>query len=109
MAETIDLLARASEQTGAAWAFAGEQLNATLLSWPTGHAVAEHVNDEREVLLLGVRGSGHVTIDGDVVELTAGRLVVVPRGAARSITAGADGIAYVSAHTARGPLQLRTS
>lgn len=102
----VDLRSRAHAGEGAAWAHAGEQLNATLLSWPAGHEVATHVNDEREVLLLVVDGSGVVRIDEQPHDVHAGCALVIPRGAGRSIHAGPNGLAYVSAHVARGPLQV---
>ena len=104
--EVADLAQLAAHAEGAAWAFAGEQLNATLVSWEPGHEVAEHVNDEREVLLVVVRGDGVVWVEGDAHELVPGRAVVLPRGAGRSILAGPGGLAYVTAHQARGPLQV---
>jgi quercetin dioxygenase-like cupin family protein len=104
--EIADLAQIAAHEVGAAWSFAGEQLNATLVSWEPGHEVADHVNDEREVLLLVLRGDGVLQVDGDEHELVPGRVVVLPRGAGRSIHAGPGGLAYVTAHQARGPLQV---
>lgn len=102
----VDLAALAAHDVGALWAHAGPQLNVTLVSWEPLHEVEEHVNAEREVLLVGVRGEGVVRIDGTDHELLPGRALVVPRGAGRSIHAGSGGLAYVSAHQARGPLQV---
>jgi len=104
--EVADLATIAAHEVGAAWAYAGEQLNATLLSWDPGHEVAEHVNDEREVLLLVIRGDGQLCVDGRSFELVPGRVIVIQRGAGRSILAGPGGLAYVTAHQARGPLQV---
>ncbi len=93
-------------ETGAIWGHAGEQLNATILSWPAGHVVAEHVNDEREVLLVGISGAAVVVIEDVEHDLHAGAVLVVPRGARRTIRAGAEGSSYVTAHQARGLLQV---
>lgn len=101
-----DLMEIAAHREGAAWAYSGEQLNVTLLSWEPGHEIEHHVNEERDVLLLVLRGDGVLAIDHVEHELVAGRLVVVPRGAGRSVLAGPGGLAYVSAHVARGLLQV---
>ncbi len=55
MPEVIDL--RAGDGEGPIWGTATEDLNATLLAWPAGHEVAEHVNDERDVLLIFIDGA----------------------------------------------------
>jgi quercetin dioxygenase-like cupin family protein len=102
----VDTAALADAQGGVAWSHAGEQLNATLLSWPPGHRIEAHVNDEREVLYAGVGGDGVVVVEDDEHDLRAGVVLVVPRGARREVRAGAEGIAYVTAHLARGPLQV---
>lgn len=91
---------------GPVWGLESVDLNATLLAWPPGEGPPEHVNDERDVLILVVAGSGRLLVDGDSAELRAGLLVVVPRGARRRIEAGADGIRYVTVHRRRGGLQI---
>ncbi len=91
---------------GAIWSYGGEQLNATLLRWAPGHVVEEHVNDERDVLVVGIDGAGEVVIDEDVRPLGPGIVVVVPRGARRALRASTGGVTYLTAHLARGPLQV---
>jgi quercetin dioxygenase-like cupin family protein len=81
-----------------------DELNATLLTWPAGHEIATHVNDEREVMLVVLGGSARVTVDGVAHDLSAEQLLLVPRGCARAITAGPDGVRYLSTHLRRGPL-----
>lgn len=102
----VDVGAVIRSHAGAAWAHEGTDLDVTMLSWGPGRVVADHVNDMREVLLVCLSGSGVARVDGIEYELAAGSLLVIPRGARRSILAGPGGLAYVSAHVARGPLQL---
>ena len=52
--EAVDLAAGAA--TGPLWGMASEELNATLLAWPAGHEVPEHVNAERDVLVVVLVG-----------------------------------------------------
>ncbi len=106
MAEVVDLLALDGE--GPLWGTATDDLNATLLAWPSDHAVAEHVNDERDVLLVVLDGAAVVTVDGKRHSVEAGQALLVEKGASRAIRAGADGVRYLSVHHRRGPLQLET-
>jgi quercetin dioxygenase-like cupin family protein len=92
--------------SGPLWGMASADLNATLLAWPPGHELAEHVNDELDVLLVVVAGAATVTIDGEPHALAAPATLLVPRGARRAIRAGTDGARYLSVHRRRGRLQI---
>ncbi len=93
---------------GTLWSMASADLNANLLAWPPGGQVGEHTNHERDVLLVVVGGGGTLVIDGRPSALRAPQLVLIPRGARRGITAGAEGLRYVSAHVRReGLVKLR--
>jgi mannose-6-phosphate isomerase-like protein (cupin superfamily) len=93
--------------TGPLWGMASTDLNATLLAWPTGHAVPEHVNGELDVLLVTLAGHVHVVIDGTAHDLATGSAILIPRGTRRAITAGDGGVRYLSVHRRRGPLQIQ--
>lgn len=101
----VDLLARTG--TGPLWGMASTDLNATLLAWPAGHEVPEHVNCELDVLVVVLAGDATVTIDGQADGLSAGSAILVPRATRRRIAAGDDGVRYVSIHRRRGPLQIQ--
>lgn len=92
--------------TGPLWGIASEDLNATLLAWPAGDGVAEHVNEDRDVLVVVIAGSCVVSIDGRPHELRAGGAVLIEKGRPRAIAAGIDGVRYLSIHRRRPPLQL---
>jgi quercetin dioxygenase-like cupin family protein len=81
-------------------------LNANLVRFDAGGGVEEHVNDEVDVLFVGVAGSGTVRVDAEEHALSAGTLVFVPRGARRSTGASSDGFAYLTVHRRRGPLRI---
>jgi uncharacterized cupin superfamily protein len=101
----IDLLGRAG--SGPLWGMASADLNATLLAWPPGHEIAEHVNDELDVLVVVLSGQGAVAVDGELHELGPATALLLPRGARRAIRAGDDGLRYLSIHRRRGPLQIQ--
>jgi quercetin dioxygenase-like cupin family protein len=102
-----ELVAYAGDKVGVIWALEHSgDLNANLVRFDAGGGVGEHVNDEVDVLFLGVAGSGSVRVDGEEHRLSAGTLVFAPRGARRSTSASSDGFAYLTVHRRRGPLLI---
>ena len=92
---------------GVVWSLeASEDLNANLVSFGPGRGVGEHANDEVDVLLLGVSGSGAVVVDGEEHALEVGRLVFVPKGSRRSVRGASEGFAYLTVHRRRGPPRI---
>jgi quercetin dioxygenase-like cupin family protein len=98
-----------SSGIGPLWGMASTDLNATLLAWPAGHEVAEHLNGELDVLVIVLDGRGSAIIDGETHDLTAGSALLIPRGTRRCITADEPGLRYLSVHRRRGPLQIQTT
>lgn len=90
----------------AAEALASEELNVTPLSWKAGSGPPEHVNDERDVLVVVLDGSATLSIDGEERELARGETAIVVKGRRRKITAGRGGVRYLSIHRRRPPLQI---
>jgi quercetin dioxygenase-like cupin family protein/hemerythrin-like domain-containing protein len=91
---------------GPLWGVETDDLNATLLAWDAGGGPAEHVNSERDVLLIVLAGSATVTIDGEPRALEQGDALVLEKGLARAVSAGPDGVRYLSVHRSRGPLEI---
>jgi len=102
--EIVDLTAL--DGRGPAWGTESEELNATLLVWRAGEGQPEHVNAERDVAVVALAGSGMLTVDGAEHPLAAGALAIVPRGVARSVVAGPDGLRCLTVHRRRGGLGL---
>jgi len=90
----------------AAKALASEELNVTPLSWKAGSGPPEHVNEERDVLVVVLDGSATLSINGDERELARGETAVIAKGRKRKITAGRGGVRYLSIHRRRPPLQI---
>ncbi len=103
--EAVDL--SSIEGRGPAWGTASQELNATLLIWDAGDGQPAHVNDERDVVLVVLDGSGTMSIDGDTLHATTGTLVVIPRGSNRSIVAGGEGMRCLTVHRRRGGLTIK--
>jgi len=94
----------ASALAGVAWSVETADLDVNLVVFPAGGGVEAHVNDEVDVLLIGIRGGGTLEIDGLPHTLLPGRAAVAPRGARRAIRAGRDGIACLTGHRRRARL-----
>ena len=105
-----DVAATAGDRAGAIWTLdASSDLNANLVRFGTGQGVGEHVNDEVEVIVVGVSGSGIVTVDREEHTLSAGMLVFIPKGAARATVSTSEDFAYLTVHRRRRPLQIGLS
>ena len=92
---------------GVLWTLEGsEDLNANLVSFPSGEGVGEHVNGEVDVLFVGISGVGGVVVDGRGCALRAGTVVFVPKGARRSTRSESQDFAYLTVHRRRGPLRI---
>jgi mannose-6-phosphate isomerase-like protein (cupin superfamily) len=107
---TIDLRALAGGGSGIVWSQATEDLNLNLMVLEPDVQIAAHVNAELDVLLVAVEGQGTIVIDERSEDVQAGQAIVIPRGARRSIRAGAERFAYLTCHRRRrglwpGPLQ----
>jgi len=75
--------------SGVVWSLDSAQLNANLVTLAANEVMPNHVNDEVDVLVLAVSGSGQVVIDIDIetILIEADSLLSIPQGTARQITA----------------------
>jgi quercetin dioxygenase-like cupin family protein len=89
---------------GPVWTHASADLNVNLLSFDAGQGVPAHVNEEVDVLIVGVAGEGVVEVNGATHALTAGQVLVIPKGARRSLRSAGGPFAYLTCHRRRGGL-----
>lgn len=102
-----DIEVAATGVTGAGWSLPhGGDLDANLVHVAPGEGIGAHVNDEVDVLLLVLSGRGELAVDGTSHRLAAHTLALVPKGAARELSAEAVGITYLSVHRRRAPLGI---
>ena len=97
-------LARAATAPGATWTHQSEDLNVNVLVFASGEGVAEHINTEVDVLLVGIAGAGAVTVDGTRQILRVGQALLIPKGANRGIRSMSDPFAYLTCHCRRDGL-----
>jgi quercetin dioxygenase-like cupin family protein len=97
----------ATGREGVVWTLEGSgDLNANLVRFETGGGVGEHLNDDVDVVIVGISGLGSVRVDGGEHPLSNGVMVFVPRGAWRSTRAVSEDFAYLSVHRRRGPMRI---
>lgn len=86
-----------SPDEGVLWSEKTDDLNVNLVAWSPLHGVEPHVNDACDVLLVGLHGRGRVEVDADPNPLTAGSVILLPRGSTRSIHAETR-LLYLTSH-----------
>lgn len=105
--DLTEISANARGHRGTVWTLDGsEDLNANLVRLPSGGGVEGHVNEEVDVMMVGIDGHGMVTVNERERRLSAGGLVFVPKRARLSVRSESDGFAYLSVHRRRGPIKL---
>ena len=104
----VDLGARTTGADGAIWSLPhGGDLDANLVRLGPQKSIGNHLNRDVDVLLIVQSGSGEITVDEENRPLAIGHLVLIPKGAHRSITGGDAGITYLSVHRRNGPLGIK--
>jgi len=110
LCNTDALTASASSDVAVLWKLAesGRQLDANLVRLTPGRHVAPHAEPDLDVLVLVVAGDGVLGAGprDEPQSLTTGTLLWLPHGSTRSITAGDDGLAYLTVHCRRPGLQI---
>src|SRR3712207_3271088 len=81
----LEALSGMARSNGPQWGCASDDLNLTLLSWNAQGQVASHINNEVDVVLIGVEGTGQVLVDGTSYSLQPGQALLIVKGAERAI------------------------
>jgi quercetin dioxygenase-like cupin family protein/hemerythrin len=105
---TVDLnyFIAAASHTGPVWSEECEDLDITLLRWAEREAIAEHINNEVDVIVVCLQGSGEVSVGETTHHLSSGMMVLIPKGQRRSFLAGSQGFAHLNIHKRRQRLQV---
>ncbi|QHC23884.1 cupin domain-containing protein [Streptomyces sp. GS7] len=109
LCDTGLLAAAGSAPAGALWRLAepGRQLDANLVRIPPEGRIDTHTEPDLDVLLLVVAGDGTLGTTQAAQPLAPGSLTWLPHGTARSLTAGKDGMSYLTVHRRRPGMQIR--
>lgn len=87
--------------SGPRWSFESTDLDLTLLTWTAHQQIAPHVNNEVDVVLIGLDGMGEVQVDETAYHLTAGQAILITKGARRSLRCLSAQWSYLSVHRRR--------
>lgn len=94
-------MARSATEAGAVWRHQTDDLSVNLVTFGANDGVAEHLNTEVDVLLVGIAGEGVVEVDGVAQALAVGQALVIPKGSRRAIQGIDHDFAYLSCHRRR--------
>lgn len=95
---------------GAVWKLAesDRQLDANLVHLPAGRRVDAHAEAALDVLLVIVSGSGELESgEGEKLALAEGRVLWLPHGSRRSLSAGDEGLLYLTVHQRRPGMSIQ--
>ncbi|MFF2080070.1 cupin domain-containing protein [Kitasatospora sp. NPDC058162] len=100
-----------ADRSGALWRLQeeGRQLDANIVRLPANAEVAAHVEPDLDVLVQVLGGSGHLETDNGRQALSPGCTAWLPHGARRAVSAGEDGLVYLTVHRRRPGLSVRSA
>ncbi|MGC0373093.1 cupin domain-containing protein [Streptomyces sp. SAI-229] len=109
LCDTAALAALDDVSAGALWRLAepGRQLDANVVRIPPGRGVDTHREPDLDVLLLILAGHGTLTAPDGPRALSAGALTWLPHGSTRSLTAGPEGLTYLTVHRRRPGMRIQ--
>ncbi|MGW1027661.1 hypothetical protein ACWD4J_28850 [Streptomyces sp. NPDC002577] len=111
LARMADLLGETPpEQGGALWRLAARrrQLDANVVRLAPGAEVGAHAEPDLDVLLYVTAGGGQLDAESVRHTLGPGSITWLPHGTRRSLSAGPDGMAYLTVHRRRPGLTIRS-
>ncbi|MFE0427431.1 cupin domain-containing protein [Streptomyces sp. NPDC058953] len=97
------------DRGGAVWRLAesGRQLDANVVRVLPGSRIDSHVEADLDVLLCVLGGAGELETGTGAQALEPGCVAWLPRGERRALSAGAEGLTYLTAHRRRPGLGIR--
>lgn len=100
---TAELAATEPDIGGAAWKMQvrDRDLDSNLIVLPPGGGIGEHAGADVDVLIHILSGSGELGTEQGVITLQPGALLWLPRLSRRRLTAGPDGLRYLTVHRHR--------
>ena len=84
-------------------------LDSNVIRLQPGATIASHVGPDLDVIILVLSGGGQVGTELGIVDLHADALVWLPRRSRRQISAGPQGLTYLTVHRRRQALALAPS
>ncbi len=94
--------------TGAVWKLgvAERDLDSNVIALPPDGGIDTHTGPDLDVLIHVLSGSGRLTTEEGIINLSPGAPLWLPRRSRRQFTAGPDGLRYLTVHQRRQALVL---
>jgi uncharacterized protein (DUF2249 family) len=111
LADTTVLGTTSADATGAIWKLQMRErdLDSNIIALAPGATIDAHAGPDVDVLIHVLAGSGQLTTELDTLVLRMGSLIWLPRRSRRQLTAGPDGLRYLTVHQRRQALTLTTA
>jgi uncharacterized protein (DUF2249 family)/quercetin dioxygenase-like cupin family protein len=108
LADTAALDAPDAAGAGAAWKLQMRErdLDSNVITLAPGAVIGAHRGPDLDVLVYVLSGSGQLVTELNDIELRPGSLAWLPRRSLREVTAGPDGLMYLTVHQRRHALTL---
>jgi uncharacterized protein (DUF2249 family)/quercetin dioxygenase-like cupin family protein len=108
LADTAALDAPDAAEAGVAWKLQMRErdLDSNVITLAPGAAIGAHRGPDLDVLVHVLSGSGQLVTELSTAPLRAGSLAWLPRRSLREVTAGPDGLVYLTVHQRRQALTL---
>ena len=109
VSDTTALIDTSDQQAGGAiWRLepGARGLDSNIIALPPNDEIAQHTGPDLDVLLLVMAGSGELHTELTTISLEHGALLWLPRKAQRRITAGPNGLRYLTVHERKPTLNI---
>jgi uncharacterized protein (DUF2249 family)/quercetin dioxygenase-like cupin family protein len=109
LADTAALAGPGTEERAVAWKLRMRErdLDSNVIALAPGAVIGAHDGPDLDVLIHVLSGSGRLATElGTTLEVRPGSLVWLPRRSRREVTAGPDGLTYLTVHQRRQALTL---
>jgi mannose-6-phosphate isomerase-like protein (cupin superfamily) len=93
-----------ADHTGAVWSHSSSDLNINVVVIDPQSPVGRHINNEVDVVMVVVGGSGLVQVGDKEIAVTAPQAVIIPKGTSRAIRSDDGRLAYLTIHRRRAGL-----
>lgn len=110
LADTDAVSTAPADATGAVWKLRMRErdLDSNIIALPPGATIDAHAGPDVDVLVHVLAGSGQLVTELGTLDLRGGTLLWLPRRSRRQLTAGPDGLRYLTVHQRRQALTLTT-
>jgi mannose-6-phosphate isomerase-like protein (cupin superfamily) len=94
-----------TDRRGAVLACSSTDLNVNVVVIDASAPIAAHTNQEVDVLIVGLAGSGVVAVNDEEFAIGEQQALLIPKGASRAIRSTEERLAYLTCHRRRAGIR----